>query len=183
VRLLNASTPTRLAVTLYVTSRRFGIELDMTSTSFGKKASELVREIAESEAGALPSYNQDLVRTITEQCQDHVRAIENLIQAKHERESQGEEADAEYADAFKVSLLAHNQVRRRACRCVEERLVSKNVNSKSKARANNATNHTRNVDDDNNTGDIEKQARIISIFERAHEPCERFALEDWRRIA
>lgn len=135
-------------MTLYVISRRFVIELDMTSTSFGKKASELVREIAESEAGALPSYNQDLVRTITEQCQDHVRAIENLIQAKHERESQGEEADAEYADAFKVSLLAHNQVRRRACRCVEERLVSKHVNSKSKARANNATNHTRNVDDD-----------------------------------
>jgi hypothetical protein len=169
-------------VTLYVTSRRFGIELDMTSTSFGKKASELVREIAESEAGALPSYNQDLVRTITEQCQDHVRAIENLIQAKHERESQGEEADAEYADAFKVSLLAHNQVRRRACRCVEERVLSKTCFQKTK-REQTTRLTTLETSTTTNTGDIEKQARIISIFERAHEPCERFALEDWRRFA
>lgn len=169
-------------MTLYVTSRRFGIELDMTSTSFGKKASELVREIAESEAGALPSYNQDLVRTITEQCQDHVRAIENLIQAKHERESQGEEADAEYADAFKVSLLAHNQVRRRACRCVEERVLSKTCFQKAK-REQTTRLTTLETSSTTNTGDFEKQARIISIFERAHEPCERFALEDWRRFA
>ena len=50
----------------------------MASTSFGKKACELVREIAESEAGTLPPYNQDLMRTIADQCADHGEAMETL---------------------------------------------------------------------------------------------------------
>ena len=112
----------------------------MTSTSFGKKASELVREIAESEAGSIPSYNQDLVRTITEQCQDHVRAIENLLKAKNERESQGEEADAEYADAFLTTLLTHNQVRDRAFRRDEACFLQK-IFQKAERKRHLVTNH------------------------------------------
>ena len=50
----------------------------MASTSFGKKACELVREIAESEAGTLPPYNQDLMRTIADQCADHGEAMQTL---------------------------------------------------------------------------------------------------------
>jgi len=85
----------------------------MASTSFGKKASELVREIAESEVGSIPPYNQDLVRTICEQCHDHFNEAAVAVMASGSRESEGEEADELFRDRIKTTLLVHNQVRAR----------------------------------------------------------------------
>jgi hypothetical protein len=68
----------------------------MASTSFGKKACELVREIAESEAGTLPPYNQDLMRTIADQCED----------------DGAEDADAreDKKGSLRTGMYAHHQV-------------------------------------------------------------------------
>ena len=84
----------------------------MASTSFGKKACELVREIAESEAGTLPPYNQDLMRTIADQCADHVEAVQTLAKEFNEV-NDAEDDGAEDADARedKIRVVAHGDVR------------------------------------------------------------------------
>ena len=88
----------------------------MASTSFGKKARELVREIAESEAGTLPPYNQDLMRTIADQCADHVEAVQTLAKEFNEV-NDAEDDGAEDADAredkkgsLRTGMYAHHQV-------------------------------------------------------------------------
>ena len=88
----------------------------MASTSFGKKACELVREIAESEAGTLPPYNQDLMRTIADQCADHVEAVQTLAKEFNEV-NDAEDDGAEDADAredkirsLRTGMFEHHQV-------------------------------------------------------------------------
>jgi hypothetical protein len=75
-----------------------------------------VREIAESEAGTLPPYNQDLMRTIADQCADHVEAVQTLAKEFNEV-NDAEDDGAEDADAredkkgsLRTGMYAHHQV-------------------------------------------------------------------------
>ena len=80
--------------------------MSVASTSFGKKAVELVREIADSEPGALPPFNQDLIRTVSEQCKEHLEAMGTL--ASRVTDETCSEEDRNAAD---VGLRIHHQVR------------------------------------------------------------------------
>lgn len=85
----------------------------MSTTTFGKKAVELVREIADSEAGSLPPYNQDLIRTIADQCLEHADAMAPLATVVNETTA-GDGVSEEEAEGMRMraqaSILAHNQV-------------------------------------------------------------------------
>lgn len=107
--------------TRHSASRR-RVSRDMSSGTFGKKAVELVREIADSEPGSLPPYNQDLIRTISDQCEDHHRELGRLASeytdatTALESATNDEERDEREStqNRVRVGMLAHHQVRRDA---------------------------------------------------------------------
>ena len=84
----------------------------MASASFGRKACELVREIAESEAGRLPPYNQDLMRAIADQCADHDALLKTLAREFNEM-NDAEDDDGADATAREdeEGIAAHGDVR------------------------------------------------------------------------
>ena len=93
----------------------------MSSGTFGKKAVELVREIADSEPGSIPPYNQDLIRTVIDQCEDHHRELGRLASEYTDATTALEGAADEEEDErqstqnrVRVGMLAHHQVRRDA---------------------------------------------------------------------
>ena len=95
----------------------------MSSGTFGKKAVELVREIADSEPGSIPPYNQDLIRTVIDQCEDHHRELGRLASEYTDATTALEGAADEEEDErqstqnrVRVGMLAHHQVRRDAKR-------------------------------------------------------------------
>ena len=108
--------------TLGAASRRVArISRAMSSGTFGKKAVELVREIADSEPGSIPPYNQDLIRTVIDQCEDHHRELGRLASEYTDATTALEGAADEEEDErqstqnrVRVGMLAHHQVRRDA---------------------------------------------------------------------
>ena len=98
----------------------------MSSGTFGKKAVELVREIADSEPGSIPPYNQDLIRTVIDQCEDHHRELGRLaseytdattaLEGAADEEEDERDERLSTQNRVRVGMLAHHQVRRDATR-------------------------------------------------------------------
>ena len=96
----------------------------MSSGTFGKKAVELVREIADSEPGSIPPYNQDLIRTVIDQCEDHHRELGRLaseytdattaLEGAADEEEDERDERLSTQNRVRVGMLAHHQVRRDA---------------------------------------------------------------------
>lgn len=114
----------------------------MASASFGRKACELVREIAESEAGALPPYNQDLMRAIADQCADHDALLKTLAREFNEmndaEDDDGADATAREDEkgSLRTGMFAHHQVRARDARIeAANRRRARRARDESNARA------------------------------------------------
>ena len=98
----------------------------MSSGTFGKKAVELVREIADSEPGSIPPYNQDLIRTVIDQCEDHHRELGRLaseytdattaLEGAADEEEDERDERLSTQNRVRVGMLAHHQVQRDAKR-------------------------------------------------------------------
>lgn len=74
-------------------------------SQFGEKGAGLVRDIAQSERGTIPPYNDELVRTVVDECEEHHRSILKLI---GDIQEQGTSLEAARPDDA-ASILVHHQ--------------------------------------------------------------------------
>jgi len=74
-------------------------------SNFGAKGASLVLDIAQSEKGTIPPYNDETVRAVVEESQEHHRSILKLIGDIQRSGASLEEAQADDA----ASILVHHQ--------------------------------------------------------------------------
>ena len=74
-------------------------------SNFGAKGASLVLDIAQSEKGTIPPYNDETVRAVVEESQEHHRSILKLIGDIQRSGASLEEAKPDDA----ASILVHHQ--------------------------------------------------------------------------
>ena len=74
-------------------------------SNFGDKAATLVQDISQSEKGTIPPYNDELVRAVVDESNEHHRSILRLI---GDIQEQGTSSDAA-APEDAAAILVHHQ--------------------------------------------------------------------------
>nr|GME09076.1 DNA replication complex GINS protein PSF1 [Ipomoea batatas] len=80
---------------------------------YGKKGSELVKEVADGEPGQLAAYNSDLFTQVTEECNSHFLHLESLLRSGPIESSTSQ--PSEDADYYGSLIHLRSLIRNKRC--------------------------------------------------------------------